>query len=392
MAELKKIKTAIVGCGSISNIYCKNLKNMYQIVDLVAVCDLFPEAARVRAEQFGIEKVLTMEEICRDPEIELVVNLTGPAQHYEVIAQLLKAGKNVYSEKPLADTFEKAKELITLAEEKHVALGCAPDTFFGAPWQTAIGYMDKGLIGQVQSFSVIASRNLLLFSETMRMLRGAGGTIPYDQGPYYLNVLIAMFGPVEKVTGFSKGSRPYEGRLFGAGNYQESWELVGSNVQAAVLKFTSGVIGTILLDGNGCQDGQADFTIIGSDGTLKLGTADHFSGTVTLIQNGKTVEIPNTHGFKGTPIYGDPMPAWDWGEDRGAGVAELCYSMQLQRPHRCSKEMALHVVEVIEGIDQSSRSGETYTMTTTCDRPRPLPAGYTAVTGVGITAEASLML
>lgn len=281
--------------------------------------------------------------------------------------------------------------MAALAEENQVALGCAPDTFFGAPFQTAIHYIDKGMIGQVQSFSISASRNLLLMSETLRMLRGAGGSFPFDQGPYYLNVLIAMFGPIEKVTGFARESRSYKGRIFGAGNYGEEWQLVGSNLQAAVLKFQSGVIGTILWEGNASRDQQADFTIFGDDGILKLGSADHFSGQVTLIQNGETVALPNTHGFKGTPIFGDPMPAWDWGEDRGAGVAELAYSLQQGRAHRCSKEMAVHVMEVIYGIDRSSETGAAYSLTTTCERPRPLPAGYTAVTGAGLTAEASLV-
>ena len=72
---LKKVRTAIVGCGNISNIYCKNLKNMFQIIDLAAVCDLNETAARTRAEEYGL-RVMAMEELCRDEEIELVVNLT----------------------------------------------------------------------------------------------------------------------------------------------------------------------------------------------------------------------------------------------------------------------------------------------------------------------------
>ena len=96
---LKKVRTAIVGCGNISNIYCKNLKNMFQIIDLAAVCDLNETAARTRAEEYGL-RVMAMEELCRDEEIELVVNLTGPGAHYAVIKTLLEAGKNVYTEKP----------------------------------------------------------------------------------------------------------------------------------------------------------------------------------------------------------------------------------------------------------------------------------------------------
>ena len=44
MGEYKKVRTAVVGCGMISNIYIRNLKNLFYIIDLVAVCDLFEEA------------------------------------------------------------------------------------------------------------------------------------------------------------------------------------------------------------------------------------------------------------------------------------------------------------------------------------------------------------
>ena len=73
-----KVKTAVVGCGSISSIYIRNLKSLFTIIDLVALCNRTREKAEEKAAQFGIPKVMTMEEIAADPEIELVVNLTPP--------------------------------------------------------------------------------------------------------------------------------------------------------------------------------------------------------------------------------------------------------------------------------------------------------------------------
>ena len=43
--QYKKVKTAVVGCGMISNIYIKNLKNMFSIIDLAAVGDRNAAAA-----------------------------------------------------------------------------------------------------------------------------------------------------------------------------------------------------------------------------------------------------------------------------------------------------------------------------------------------------------
>ena len=133
MGELRKVKTAIVGCGMISTIYCKNLVNLFSIIDVVAVCDMNEEAAKTRAEQFQIPQILTLDEVCASEEIELAVNLTGPSAHYDVIKKLLLAGKHVYTEKLLCFDLEEGKELVQIAEEKHLYLGVAPDDLSWAP-------------------------------------------------------------------------------------------------------------------------------------------------------------------------------------------------------------------------------------------------------------------
>lgn len=73
-----KVKTAVVGCGSISSIYIRNLKSLFSIIDLVALCNRTRSKAEEKAAQFGVARVMTLEEVASDPEIELVVNLTPP--------------------------------------------------------------------------------------------------------------------------------------------------------------------------------------------------------------------------------------------------------------------------------------------------------------------------
>ena len=151
MSTVRKVRTAIVGCGMISNIYIHNLKNLFYITDLVALCDHKQETAAQKAREYGIEKVMTLEEIAASKDIELVVNLTGPAAHYDVIRMMLDSGKHVYTEKMMAVTLEQGQELVALAKEKHLYLGVAPDTILGAGIQTARKIMDAGLIGNVTS-------------------------------------------------------------------------------------------------------------------------------------------------------------------------------------------------------------------------------------------------
>ena len=99
---MKRIKTAVVGCGSISDIYMTNLTNgKFTVMELVACSDLMVERMNASAAKFGI-KAMSLDEICADPEIEMVICLTTPAAHYPIIKQALLAGKHVFSEKMIA--------------------------------------------------------------------------------------------------------------------------------------------------------------------------------------------------------------------------------------------------------------------------------------------------
>ena len=149
---MKRIKTAVVGCGSISDIYMTNLTNgKFTVMELVACSDLMVERMNASAAKFGI-KAMSLDEICADPEIEMVICLTTPAAHYPIIKQALLAGKHVFSEKMIAVDLWQGKELVQIANEKGLHLGVAPDTFLGASVQTAKYIVDKGLIGTIRQF------------------------------------------------------------------------------------------------------------------------------------------------------------------------------------------------------------------------------------------------
>ena len=78
---IQPVKTAIVGCGMISDAYLNTMTHKFKILDVAGCCDRNPEKAQAKAQKYGI-KVLTMEEILADDSIEIVVNLTAPTAHY----------------------------------------------------------------------------------------------------------------------------------------------------------------------------------------------------------------------------------------------------------------------------------------------------------------------
>lgn len=188
---MKRIKTAVVGCGSISDIYMTNLTNgKFTVMELVACSDLMVERMNASAAKFGI-KAMSLDEICADPEIEMVICLTTPAAHYPIIKQALLAGKHVFSEKMIAVDLWQGKELVQIANEKGLHLGVAPDTFLGASVQTAKYIVDKGLIGKPLSCRASISRDYGIYAEFLTHLAKKGAGIGFDMGGYYLTALAA---------------------------------------------------------------------------------------------------------------------------------------------------------------------------------------------------------
>lgn len=86
----------------------------YDRANLVAICDIVPERARLMADKFGIKKVYSdPQELIDDPEVEMVDVCTPTDTHLPLSLAAIEAGKHVLSEKPLAhdarDAFAAAR-------------------------------------------------------------------------------------------------------------------------------------------------------------------------------------------------------------------------------------------------------------------------------------------
>lgn len=117
---MEKVRIAMIGVGAISGIYLQNITKVFREVDLVGVCDLIPERAQKGAgyveEQIKEGAAVRqpkiykdMYEAFNDPEVEVILNLTRPHEHYEVTKQGLLHGKHVYSEKPWPWTWTRPR-------------------------------------------------------------------------------------------------------------------------------------------------------------------------------------------------------------------------------------------------------------------------------------------
>ncbi len=391
--EIKRVKTAVVGCGIISHVYLRNMTRLFSILDVVAVCDLIPELAQEAAKEYGVPQVMTLEEIEASPDIELVVNLTAASAHYAIIKRLLLAGKHVYTEKTMTAKLEQAQELVKIADEKGLYLAVAPDTALGASIQTARWAVDHGLIGDVTSCIVSINRDQNLNAERFRFLRSEGGSLPYDVGIYYIQALLCILGPVCEVTGFGAPAAPRQRHFLFNKDDADSWHIPGNNLVAGSLRFERGALGMLHFDGNTIGAECSTFRIYGTAGILELGDPNRFGDPIRLIKpESEPCYLPLTHGYNGSCVLDDATDFEKGYGNRGIGVAELAWAIRKGRPNRLSKEMGLHALEVLCGLDKTVETGEVYRMTSTFTC-QPLKAGiYSTMWGGGARADAERSL
>ena len=384
----KPVKVGLIGSGNISYTYLNTLTKDWSIIDVVGCSDLIPEKSKARSELFGIRQ-MTTEEILADPEIEIVVNTTEIVNHTKVTRMILEAGKNCYSEKALGCTYEEAKANVELAKSKGLRLGSAPDIYLGAAYQTARKLIDDGWIGDPVTAQAWCIRGSNGFDRPVTPEDNApfgkkGSSIIFDMGGYYVNALVSLLGPVNRVAGFSHVFPNYKYRntknpMFG----QDIITKGGSSTLMATLEFENGTYGNLVISHNGFDHEIPRVEIYGTKGTLVIPDPNCFGGYgldiyMTRVGNEGTFKVPFTHAFGDTdpaipPRSGKREPCHNsW---RGIAVVDMAYAIRQGRPHRSSPELALHTVEIMSAVEDFTEEGRVHVMESRPERPAPLPHG-----------------
>jgi predicted dehydrogenase len=108
----------LVGCGLISKVWLDAIKEMPQL-RVVGLVDLQEEAARSRAEQYGLADALVssdLESVLEHTRPDMVFDCTVPDAHLGVTLTALRRGCHVLGEKPIADTLEHARQMVAAAQ------------------------------------------------------------------------------------------------------------------------------------------------------------------------------------------------------------------------------------------------------------------------------------
>jgi len=207
---MDKVRVGIVGCGVISDIYIKNILQMFSSLDLLGVCDINDKLAEEKTKNYSLKnRYYSYQQMLEDRDIEIIVNLTPPNAHFSVTKAALDSMKHVYSEKPLSSSFSECKELISIAEKNKVQIGCSPDTFLGASFQTCRKLIEDNFIGDIIGFTAnLVKPGVETWHPNPAFLYKQGAGPIFDMGPYYLCWLIQLLGPILSVFALEKKTFP----------------------------------------------------------------------------------------------------------------------------------------------------------------------------------------
>lgn len=356
---MNKMRVGVVGCGQISKIYLQNMTTMFDNLEVVACCARTMESAQKRAQEFGI-RACTYAQMLEDASIDMVVVLTPAPTHYELIKAALLAGKHVYTEKVMAHTYALARELVELAAEKGLYLGAAPDTFLGAAWQKARQLVDSSELGEVTSFHInmnsCLDKNLCKYL----FLRQPAGGICYDMGVYYLTNLVNLLGPVKEVCAVVENRKPVRiGCVEDGADFGKAYAYDNEAQVSAILRTESGITGTFQQNGETIGSNQYVFRLYGTEAIADLGNPNNFGGDITCIRSRTDVQAVE-----------NALPYAD--NSRGIGPSEMAAAIEEGRDNRASAKLALHVLDIIECMMESTKTGGFVKLRTTCERPKIL--------------------
>jgi len=357
-------RAGLIGCGNISGAYLRN-KDVFSHLRVVKCASRRDESARATAEQFGLQAV-SVDALLRDPEIDIILNLTTPDAHAEINLRALEAGKHVYTEKPFAVTREDGRKVLKLAAEKGLRTGCAPDTFLGGGHQTCRKLIDGGIVGKIAGGCVImAYRGPESWHPNSGFYYKNGGGPLMDMGPYYITALVNLLGPVKRVAGFA--SRATDLRIGSGSNQGRTYPVDVDTHVAAVLEFVSGPVINLTMSFDVFRlspQMENCIELWGLDGAIHTPDPNTFSGEVRF-SNAETGGEWKT--AENTFLYNDNM--------RLIGLADMAAGIELGRPHRCSGELAYHVTDVMCSILESAKKRQYVTIESTCVRPAALRDG-----------------
>jgi predicted dehydrogenase len=351
----KKIRVAVIGCGSVSGQYLPHLsKSPY--VELVSTCDIIPQRAIDRAKEFKVPNHYShIDQLLAGAPFDLLVNLTDMQEHGRLNKQALNTGKHVWSEKPMANTYKEGKALFDLAQSKKLRIWGAPAVVNSPQFEFMSKAIQEGRLGKVAAAH--AHYGHLGPTWSAFFYEKGGGSLP-DLGVYNLATLTGLLGPAKSViamTGIITPERTVDDKGKIKVETEDNAMVVMDHGQGTLSHVQCGFNYFDPYGHEGKGQEKPTITIWGTKGNMGLVGYDWAPFGVDLAES--FTEPPKRY-------VADPGP-YVW--QQGASVISEALATNMEP--RIAAEHALHVLEIIEAARASAAGGKKITLQSTFKWP-----------------------
>lgn len=340
----KKLRVAIIGCGSVSNRYLPQLKGS-SLIDVVSVCDIKYDRALAQAKQYGVPNTYPhIDKLLAGVPFDMMVTITDMQEHGRLNKQALEAGKHIWSEKPMANTYAEGKALLDLAKSKGLRIWGAPAVVNSPQFAFMSKTIQEGKLGRVASAHGQYGHTGPTWSAFF--YEKGGGSMP-DLGVYNMATLVGLLGPAKSVMAMTTIVNP-ERTVDDKGKIKVEAE---DNAHI-LMEHDKGAVSHVMcgfnyFDPHGHDaKGQTlhSIQIFGDKGNMRLIGYDWEPFGVML----------DDSWTEPAKLYQEDAQGYEWQE----GATKVGESIIKGVEPRIAVDHALHVLEIIEAARASSASGK----------------------------------
>ena len=340
----KKLRVAIIGCGSVSNRYIPHLQTS-SVIEIVSLCDIKHDRALAQNKQYNVNAATypNIDAMLKGVPFDMMITLTDMQVHGSLNKKALQAGKHVWSEKPMANTYAEGRALYDLAKMKGLRIWGAPAVVNSPQFAFMSKVIQEGKLGKLASahgqYGHTGPSWAAFFYEK------DGGSMP-DLGVYNLATLTGLLGPARSImamTSIVKKERTVDdkGKI----------KVQAEDNAHVLMEHDNGVISHMMCGFNFFDPHGHEATnqtlhsiqVYGDSGNMRLIGYDWEPKAVVLDTSWSEPPVSHQQDAEG----------YQWQE----GATNTGESLVRQIEPRINAEHALHVLEIIEAARKSSTTG-----------------------------------
>ncbi len=260
IAQDRKIRIAIVGCGRISKNHFGSIEKHGDELELAAICDIDPTVLAEHAEKYNVPAYRDLEEMLEKEQLDLVALCTPSGIHPDQTVLAAKHNVHVMTEKPMATRWYDGVRMVKACDEAGVRLFVVKQNRRNTTLQLLKRAVTEKRFGKIHMvhLNVFWTRPQAYYDQG----NGWRGTWEFDGGAFmnqashYVDLLDWLIGPVEKVQAMMSTTRDIEVEDTGVLNVKWRNGALGS-MSVTMLTYPKNLEGSI--------------TILGEKGTVRVG-------------------------------------------------------------------------------------------------------------------------